>query len=225
MVQMLLNLRTRLVYAPDNFRLHAGVRPVLQETLELLRQDGFRLVCLNAAERYGKTHAAIWLAHSAPGHSSEVELLDSSEWRERLQQGLQPKRTGSCPIFIVDDADENLEQLTTGNSGQFVSFVENLRAQKGKLVLFGQREWRDLPCDEHIQSRLLAGVRYRLERPGEEDLGAILVTLAKQRGLVLRRRKVDYLVKHLGTDIPAFEDYLDKLRLRADRLGRMPIAL
>ena len=93
-------------------------------------------------------------------------------------------------------------------------FVEQLRIQGKKLVLLGRSAWSKLPCDEHVQSRLAAAQQYQLGRPAEDDIEGLLALLARQRGLQLNGRKLAYLKKHLGSDVPAFEDYLDKLRLR-----------
>lgn len=76
------------------------------------------------------------------------------------------------------------------------------------------------PCDEHIKSRLTPGMGFSIGAPSEDELSELLQLMARQRGINLSDRKVDFLSRRIGRDIASMEEYLEKVSHLSGILGK-----
>ena len=74
--------------------------------------------------------------------------------------------------------------------------------------------------DQHINSRLQAGSGFALGSPHESELPAIIDIMARQRGIKLTEKKQEFLERRLGRDLPAIEEYLERLVHLTNVLGK-----
>ena len=77
-------------------------------------------------------------------------------------------------------------------SGAFVGFVEELRKRKSGILFLSSLELDELPCDEHVLSRLQPGAGLHIRHPEERDMADLLDSIARQRGFQLSVRKRDF---------------------------------
>ena len=68
-----------------------------------------------------------------------------------------------------------------------------------------------------MRSRLLPGIGFELGAPHPDDMPELLKLMARQRGLSLRERSVDFLEKRIPRGIAEIEAYLERL----DQLSRV----
>lgn len=222
MAQLSLSMGLRLPYTPEGFLLHSGVKDAHGQCLALLRLQGFRLVFVYAPTRFGKTHFCVRLGDDAVDLGQHPRILEG----DRLLSEDYPVHElefESGDVLVVDDADECLEQLKPGTSGQIVAFIERLRAAGAALVLVSGKELMEFEFDEHIASRLRAGLRVQISNPAESEMGEIVKAMARQRGFALDGRKLQYIERRMGPSVAAVERYLERLidlsRTRSHALG------
>ncbi len=146
-------------------------------------------------------------------------LIDGSQFSAWLEEYVD-KTFRQEDVLVVDDADHYLSSIVSGQSGEFVSFVEKLRNQRSAMVLLSSMALKDFSFDDHIRSRLLPGEGFSIGAPSADDMFELVELMARQRGLAFSERKVDYLEKRIGRDIPAIEEYLDRLEGLAKVLGK-----
>ncbi len=210
MGQLPLAICDRLAYSGKNFITHSGVRNLLEQLYGLCYASSFRIAYVIGPRRSGKTHTAIKLCELISQKNLFPRLLDGSG----LAEWLTTWRAENCDseeVLVIDDAHLYLNSITPGASGALVNLIEALRVRGAKCIFFSTMEIADLPCDEHIKSRLIPGKGFRIEPPAEEELNLMISVLAKQRGYKLQGRKLGFLEKRLGRDIKAIEDYLDRV--------------
>ena len=220
-VQIPLNLTPRLPYSPHGFLVHEGVHAIVHTFTQALTTPRFDIFFVHGASRRGKTHLSIKLFDIAAEGGRYPKLYDGAELSKSLVEV-----SGEAPVVLVDNADKLLMQLLPGDSGPFVSLVERLRTASAKLVLLSATEMNELPCDEHIMSRIAPGAGHHLELPAESELVPLGQLMAKQRGLILTERKVKYLLRRLGRDIREIEDYFDRVNYLSSLFGqqvKMPL--
>ena len=217
MDQLPLNIAPRLSYSADNFLVHDGVRPVVELCEGLLARNGFRILFVPGPARSGKTHLSIKLADLCACSGRYPRLLDGRELAARLHQD---RCADASEVYLVDDAHEYLNSVPPGQSGLFVSFVERLRSAGSMLVLLSACEIDELPCDEHIRSRLLAGRSPALRAPAPEYLPQLVDLMARQRGLKLSPRKIEYLIRRLDRSIREIDEYLERVSYLASLFGK-----
>jgi len=220
MNQLNLNILSRLAYAPDSFLFHAGVADLYESVFALLTEDDFGLCFVQGAPRKGKTHLSICLSDTLAKHNLFPRIVEGEKFADWMTKHSDNNIPASDQVIIVDDADKYFASAIPGNSGPFVSFIEGLRAAKCKVVFLCKAFLDDLPCDDHIMSRLRAGSNFSLNDPVESEIQELILVMARQRGIHLTARKVQYLNKRIGRDIPAIEEYLDKVHHLANVIGK-----
>jgi chromosomal replication initiation ATPase DnaA len=208
--QLALNVRPRLAYSSENFVVHSGVRTIIQCTLEHLGQDRGHCLFVYGEERSGKTHLALRLAEEVARCGSFPRLFEPDEFVTALES-LSVTAVHSDDVFIVDDAHVYLQQIQPGDSGPFVRFIEALRAQHASVVLCSAKQIEDIPCDDHVKSRLRSGTGLAIGSPLPEEMAALLKGLARQRGIALRKQHIDYLEKRVQRSLPWLVDYFERL--------------
>ena len=220
MEQLSLNIAPRLSYSPDNFVLHSGVRRSFESVLQTLALPGFGLCFVSGPRRSGKTHFSIRLAEALTAGGGFPRLVDGAQLGEWIGEHAVPGRFRRDEALIVDDAQTYLDRISPGESGGFVSLVEAMRPSGCGLVLLSSREPGEFGFDNHIRSRILPGTGLSLGAPAHDELPELLRAMARQRGLNLKDRQFDFVLKRIGRDPGSIEDYLDRLLHLARVLGR-----
>lgn len=211
MSQLPLYLPRRLAYEPDNFIEHSGVAGDLKQACSLLLDKAFAIIFFKAQARSGKTHLSIKLADLLVKAGLYPRLVDASEFPEWLGAQNAAGASSNAEIIIVDDAHQYFSALEPGESGPFVSFIEKLRHNKGSIVFLSDLPIEDFPCDEHAKSRLLPGEGFSIDPPAEEEVSLVISSVAKQRGILLSSRQVEFIRKRIGRDIESIENYLNRV--------------
>ncbi len=224
MQQLPLKIIQRLSYLPQNFLPHAGVREIFAELSSWKPDANYQIRYIQGTARAGKTHLAVTLFSYFTDSGFIPYIVDGSEfskWLERrnLENGGNGLLWSAAEVLIVDDIDHYLKHLKPGQSGEFVGVIERIRNAGAKLIFLGELVVDDLPCDDHIKSRLRAASGLIIGAPGESELPSVLVEIARQRGIKLPERIISFLVRRLRRDIPALERYLERLLHLSSVLG------
>ena len=206
MSQIPLSLTTQLPYSSGNFINHGGVGQIRAECRKHLISKAFRLCFVHGKARTGKTHLSIQLAEDMLADGIIPRLLDGVEVLIDVGQLL-----GAGEVCIVDDAQRYLQTIQPGQSGKFVHTIEFLRQHSIPVVFLSAMSVEELPCDEHITSRLLAGAGLSIHDPEPVDMAPLIAALSRQRGLELRAAHIEFLEKRLARSIPALEHYIDRV--------------
>lgn len=214
--QLSLNIRETLAYSARHFCKHQGVLNSFNGIVQTFTEKRFAIIFVQGARRSGKTHMAVALSDVAAGLGVYPRLFDGQQLVEKSRS----LSDASEQVVLIDDIDSYLSTVTPGQSGSFVTFVEHHRMLGSTIVLFSEKGIQDLPCDGHVKSRLLAAVVDVIGAPAEDDLVAVLQAMAMQRGIRLSDRKVQYLTKRVPREIPALEEYLDRLYQLSRTLGK-----
>jgi chromosomal replication initiation ATPase DnaA len=213
MNQLSLNIPPRLSYAAENYLPHAGVRDILAAA-EGITAETFQLLYCQGSKRKGKTHLSVKLCDLFSRRGFYPRIVEG----ERIPAWLTELRDGST-IIIIDDVDHYLRNVLPGDSGPFVSRIEELRTAKIPVIALSSVGIEELPCDNHVKSRLFPGAGLHLGSPDIEELPRLVTHMARQRGMLLSERKVGYVVRRIGRDIEAIENYLDRLDYLSNVLG------
>jgi len=221
MEQVALNIIPRLPYSSQNFVLHEGVEPIVNALAKNFKTEGFSISLVIGLPRSGKTHLVVYLTEKLSKQGlfpNIIEGNDLPEFSYKLDS-LESHKNISEPIFI-DNIHEYLLSVTPGESGQFVSFVEWCRRNQVKLLLTSSVDLSQLPCDDHVMSRLRAAVDYTIGVPSDQDLPLIIEAFSRQRGVKLSKRYIDFLIRRLGRDLLSLEKYIDRLLHLSQVMGR-----
>jgi len=210
---------TRVRYSAENFLLHGGAAPLWESCRAVFVRDAFGIAFIRGAKRSGKTHFSIFLVDALTKLARFPRLLEGGEMPGFLESW-GPSDFSSEDVIIVDNAESYLRTLRPGDSGPFTAFVEKLRVARAGLILLSGEPIEAFGCDEHVRSRLIPGNGFELRPPEESDMPALINTMAKQRGILLKERKIGFVVRRLGRDIGAIERYFDRVQHLADVLGQ-----
>ena len=217
--QLQLNIREQLAYGPDNFFIHAGYKSICDSVLSLVTQAGFGIAYIYGTRRSGKTHFSIYLMNQYGKAGLFPRLVDGQRFEDFLKQ-LEVGSQKLPDVFVIDDIDQYLREIEPGASGSFVNFIEKLRLAQRKVVLLSGRRLSDLPCDDHVLSRILAGFCFEIEHPAEADMPQVVGAMARQRGIKLSEKKLNFLCKRLPRQTEAIEAYLDRVHHLSRLLGK-----
>ena len=220
MSQLELKLQPRLLYSPENFVVHDGVRELLSFAVSEAGSDRFSILYIPARPRSGKTHFSLKLALELSNSGFYPIIIEGAKFESEVLQLESRARVDCTSVFIVDDIHASFSASEHTDSGSFVHFIEYLRLRNANVVLLSSMEIDELPVDDHVRSRLVPGKAPAFGNPSEVEMIAILKVMAKQRGVVIREGKLKYLVKRLPRDIPSLERYLDRLVMISDGRGK-----
>lgn len=215
--QLSLNITPRHAYSPQDYVMHEGVRELFEHCLNSLGRGAFFIGFVVGTRRSGKTHFSIRLADELGQKGLYPRLIEGVNFSQVLSDAFDAKPDD---IIIIDDSDSYLSELQPGQSGQLVAFVEKLRAARSGLVLLSNRELSEYEFDDHIRSRILAGQTFRIGAPDEENMRDLVHAMAKQHGVRLSERKVDFLLRRVARNVPSLEQYFERLTHLAQVLGR-----
>ena len=227
MSQIPLNLITRLPYTRKNFICHEGVKELFRSVSTLFMSDTFHLITIQGLPRTGKTHLSIALADQAGEQSRFPRIVEARSgagnvFSEELSSAPFASLGGDV-VYLVDDADIVLctdLSLPASQSGPFVSFVEEIRKKRGKICLFMTKGVEEIAADDHVMSRLRAGTYFEIGPPGREEVKAIVKEIAYQHGLKFDSRELGFIERRVGGEIPAIEQFLQRLEHLTKTLGR-----
>ena len=222
MAQLSLNITPCLAYSSENFMLHQGVKTTFEGCLALIGSAAFRIGFIVGGPRCGKTHFSIKVSDTLVGQGAHPRLIEGSGLGEWIQSHADMQFIHD-DVLIVDDAQHYLSRLGPGDSGELVAFIEKLRVSRAALILLSSQAIDRFSFDDHIRSRLLPGDGFEVAAPKPDDMAELLRLMAKQRGLSLSDRKVDFLEKRIPRDIAEIEAYLERLeglsRVTGKRIG------
>lgn len=217
--QLPLQIVTRVRYGSENFCVHSGVSDVVDECRGIFARDSFGIAFVSGGRRAGKTHLSIYLVDLLSKLQRFPRLLEGAELGRFLDSSGADVFTGE-DVIVVDDAHEYLATLRPGDSGPFVAFVEKLRVARAGLILLSRMPIDEFLFDEHVRSRILPGCGRNIVAPAESDMPRLIDSMARQRGILLKERKIGFLVRRVGRDIEALERYFDRVRHLADVMGQ-----
>ena len=220
MEQLTLGLSNRLAYAASNFHVHAGVTSTIDDLLTLFRKEGFSIGYLTAPARRGKTHLSLYLVECLLRGGFLPKIIEGSDFGRWISESLPGHIFSPEEVLIVDDAHLYFSEIVPGASGPFVNLIETLRGVKAGILFLSSVGLSELPCDEHVKSRLIPGDGFTLGDPDEGDMEKLISTMARQRGIHLTDLKVEFLVRRLRRDIPSIEEYFGKLSHLSQVLGK-----
>lgn len=220
MSQLPLKMIPTLGYSPQHYVLHAGVSEIVSVVTQIAASGRFTVVWLRGTPRSGKTHLGVYLAGIAADRGRYPRCFEGIELADRISALSAEGNLRSDDFVLVDDCDRYLENISPGMSGEFVAFVERARLLKVPLIFTATRSWSELDCDEHIKSRLAAGMTFEIGAPDEAAHEPLVRSMLKQRGLQFDARKIQFLIKRLGRSPSEIELYLSNLELLAETLGR-----
>jgi chromosomal replication initiation ATPase DnaA len=210
MSQIPLRLRQVIAYTPENFLMHSGVSRLMNILLENIYQPEFCSFYLFGRERSGKSHFAIMLASVLMENGFYPKIFSGVGLKDALKETSASDLTYK-DVFIIDDADKYFNLTTPGNSGGFVAFFEACRNSGAKIVMLSLLQSDCFNVDDHILSRLKTSQHFNIENPNDSEFSDVLSVLARQRGLSLSTRHVEFLHKRIGHSLSAMEDFLEKL--------------
>lgn len=220
MEQLGLHLANRLSYASKNFCMHEGVRDCLTAAFTVVTSKQFSICYIVGAPRFGKTHCSIKISDSLVEREYLPRLVEGEDFQEWLSHQAPRLSFTALDRIIVDDADRYLTKILPGQSGPFVNLIETLRRASAGIVLLSSTPMQELPCDEHVMSRLIPGTGYIVGTPGEDDMESLIKLMAEQRGIKLKESKIGFLIKRLRRDIPSIEDYFERVSHLSRVLGQ-----
>lgn len=210
MQQFDLNLASNITYKPQGFVMHSGVSKTFESCQAIINNPNYFLINIIAKPRYGKTHLAIKLCDHFLKLGLLPQLLDGQNLAPWLIKVSELSLTPN-DLIIIDDAHTYLSQINPGDSGPFVTFVETLKRSGAKLIMFFNPEFYQLPCDEHVTSRLKFGLDLGIEVAAESELEVMIRVMARQRGVKLSDLQILHIARRIKRDLPAIEKYLEKL--------------
>lgn len=224
MGQIGLNIAPRLSYAPELLYVHSGIRQALDTTVQHFVSQTSRggpfVTCYVYGEaRTGKSHFSLALCDrllKAGFYPRLIEIHPHFDWTAAFEHA-QPVAEEVC---VVDDVHLSLGNTQPGQSGAFVSFFETAKRRTRGLVLLSGLKLSDLPCDEHVLSRLMNRDGLVLAAPAAEELATLIERMAEQRGLRFAPRQIQFLSRRLNRTVIAVEEYLDRVLHLAQVTGK-----
>lgn len=210
MPQLPLPLAQRIVFERTNFISHGGVSKIIEGISETVFKNAFSLSVVEGAAGFGKSHLAVFLAGTLLERGLEVSLVDGTDNSELFQ---------NRRVLLIDDADQILSQMVKKHSGPFVDLVERRRIAKQAIVVFSQPSLLELGFDDHVLSRLRAGIWHQIQAPKEEEVPAVISALARQRGIELSKEQISFLARRLDRSMPGMVAALDELVGTFEKIG------
>jgi chromosomal replication initiation ATPase DnaA len=242
MTQLPLNITQTFSYEPGQFLVHQGVQEVYAAARAvLMRQSAtpsgnpvpavFQTLFVYGPARSGKTHLMLRLADELSRGElggGDAARMDSLRRYPRLVESTAELNWNSLlsvspsadDVYFIDAAERSFSSLAPGSSGPFVRFVEELRRAGATLLFFSAQLIDELPCDDHVKSRLRAGQGPEIRPPSDHEMRSLVRVLARQRGIALSDRKLAFLERRLPRDIRQLEEYLDRVQFISHVTGK-----
>lgn len=224
MSQLALNLPTRLSCTPGNFLAHSGVLPALKIIEAALVSERFFGAVICAPSRSGRSHLAIKIADLTCRARRHPILLSGADLLSWIAARPAENLISGEEVLIIDDLQYYLREAAPGSSGPFVMLCERARVVGAALIFLMDLGVSDLPCDEHIMSRIRSFQQLGIDQPDDSELPQLIEMMALQRGLKIKPNNVRYLSQHVRRSIADLERYFERVAslavLRGDRIRR-----
>lgn len=217
MQQIPLQLSVNLLYSPANFYVHAGVRGLVEELQARVVTCAYSFSWVVGSRRSGKSHLAIKLMDDMGKLGLLPRVLTGREFEENIA-GLTASQSY---VYLIDDADSYFLNVSPGNSGPFVAFAERCKSGGAHLIMLSSAQLSELPCDEHILSRLIGGSGFEVGVPDEAEVEELVFAMAKQRGLNLTDVKRQYVTRRIRREVSAIDEFLERLLLSGSAGSRL----
>ncbi|HEX4987000.1 MAG TPA: DnaA regulatory inactivator Hda [Burkholderiales bacterium] len=136
--------------------------------------------------------------------------------------GAIPETPGALRAVAVDDVD----LLDARNQRAFFALYNHMRERGGIVLAAGIAPPARLPLRPELLTRLGWGLVYQLHALTDEEKAVALKAHAAERSFDLPEGVVEYLLRHLGRDLPslmAVLDALDRHSLEAKRPITLPL--
>lgn len=211
MLQQGLDLVTRLPYLAEKFVTHSGAIQAVDAFKSALSTVGFASRMIVGEPRSGKTHLTIWLQDKIRQVNFIPSYVDGASFGEWLKSEAILRKWTDHDVVVVDDIHLYLQTITPGLSGAFVDFYETLRRAGAKFFFVSKFMPSELPCDDHVLSRLNASFAASLGNPDVCDLSNLVDAMAWQRGIKLKDRQNSFIDKRVKREITSIENYLSRL--------------
>ena len=172
-----------------------------------------RFVYLWGTHGSGRTH----LLRAAVAAALETGLASRYVEGAALDAGALPE----TDFAAIDDVD----RLDAAQQIALFDLYNRVRADRGRLLVAGDRAPRDLALREDLRTRLGACVAFEVHPLSDEEKAAALRGEAAHRGLRLDDGAVTYLLSHVARDMTtlmAVLDALDRASLERQRALTMP---
>ena len=203
--QLPLPLQHALGYRGKSFIVHNGVAPACDEVQTALNSKNFALVTLVGAKLTGKTHLGVWIDSVCAERNSGLSWVEGANL-ENVIDTLKPNQ----PLF-VDDISLYFKNIQPGFSGPFVRLCESFRHAGQKMFFSCSVSFEDLPCDDHVMSRLKAGAIRKIDNPSDEHMEELVDCMARQRGIEIAPSRVKFLARRVGHSIESIDACLEHL--------------
>jgi chromosomal replication initiation ATPase DnaA len=218
--QLSLQIIPRLSYSAENFVLHAGLQKIVASVAYSLTSNDYSLCWINGGHRSGKTHFSIYLSEQLIKLGLPGRLLIGQDLYAWLDSRFERPEVAQGEVLIVDDAQDFFLSDYALQSDAFVGLVEEMRNVNGKLIFLSSSHFSEFKCDAHTMSRLKAGHVFNIENPEESNIQAILFSMARQRGLALNDKRLNFVSKRMRRDIASIESYLGRVSLISNTLNK-----
>ena len=210
MEQLNLAMLPQLAYNPEHFLLHAGVRSVFEDCMALVARSSYAAAYVVGTPRAGKTHLTIALVSELSRRGYSPRLVDGKALHAFIAEEATTKFR-SDEVLVVDDAHQYMGTLKPGASGPFVDLIERLRGAHSHVILISSLKRDSFECDAHVLSRLAEATALSIAEPDENSVPELLYRMARQRGIQLTERKVEFVERRIPRTLAAIEDYLEKV--------------
>ena len=181
---------------------------------------------LYAGVGLGKTHLMHSIAHFILRENpekrvlyvtSEVftnELIDSIRNGNNSAMSKFREKYRNIDVLLIDDIQFIIGKESTQE--EFFHTFETLYGQKKQIVVSSDKPPKDLNIlEERIRSRLEMGLIADISSPDYETRMAILRKKQEQEGYQLDDEILDYIAKHIKSNIRELEGCLTKVRAKA----------
>lgn len=193
---------------------------------DLLHSD---VLFLSSAPGLGKTHLmhAVGKALCAVCNKTapRVQYLTAEEFASRFYLSIKGQDTDrfkshyrNLDLLLLEDV--HFLQGKEKMQEELLATIKALRDGGGKVVFsssFAPRELKNM--NEHLQSRLSAGLLSVIERPDEETRRRILRSKASLHQVLLPDEVEHILAKHIHADVRQIESCLQNLIIKARLLN------
>ncbi len=218
--QLSLKIVPRLPYVAEQFIIHSGVSDAIQDARALLSGNHYGLLSISGVSRSGKTHLSVHLSAEMVKLGLAGRLLEGKEFSTWLGKGFEKPALVQNEVLIVDDSHEYFSNIQPGESGPFVSLVEEMRGLSGKIILLSSVGVNEFPCDDHALSRLRAGYAAKMGPPQDHEILSLVTSMSRQRGLALTENRLLFVAKRMRRDLASLENYLNRVSYLSNTLNR-----